>query len=303
MLAIVVEFWLSSKKHQEVYDWKDLRANVAIGIGGALFSSLLKRTIEFGLFLAVFEWGAPVRQEILGYYSLGWGWWVWILAIIGDDFTFYWHHRWSHEIRILWAAHVVHHSSTFFNFSTGLRNGWAVLLYKHFWWLWMPALGFEPAMVITALFINSIYQFTLHTRNIRRFWLPGTVFVTPWFHEVHHASNVQYLDKNYAGIFILWDRIFGTFQKQEPSWGKPVYGVLDDPHSVNPVYLHLHEFVKIARDVKRAVHWKEALKYVFGRPGWSADGSTHTAKALQEEFYQQLSHDAAAESTLLSGRS
>lgn len=269
LLVIAVEIGISRFNKREVYDWKDLGVNVLVGIGGAIFSSLLKRAIEIGLFFSVFNWLSPWRQAWLGYDSLGWGVWVWVLAIIGDDFTFYWHHRWSHEIRILWAGHVVHHSSRFFNYSTGLRNGWTVLLYKHFWWIWMPAIGFEPAMVTAALVINSVYQFSLHTQHIRR-WLPDIIFITPALHEIHHASNVRYLDKNYAGMLIIWDRLFGTFQRNESEIEKPVFGVPGHPTSHNPLYLHLYLPLKILQDLKGAKTWRARFLYVFGRPDWSA---------------------------------
>jgi sterol desaturase/sphingolipid hydroxylase (fatty acid hydroxylase superfamily) len=287
-LLVIAAEWALSRKHQpETYNWKDLRTNIMVGIGGAVFSSLLKRAIEIWLFFGVFEACSSWRQHWLGYDSLGWAWWIWILAILGDDFNFYWHHRFSHEIRILWAAHVVHHSSRFFNYSTGLRNGWTALLYKHFWWVWMPALGFEPAMVTAALIINAIYQFSLHTKHIRRFWLPEAIFVSPMLHEVHHASNVRYLDKNYAGIFVFWDKLFGTFQKNESEKEAIVYGISDDLQNRNAVYLHLHEPFKIWQDLKQANSLSEAWRYVFGRPGWAPNGASRTSKARQAALYEQ----------------
>lgn len=291
--AIIVfsEFALSRKRKDGTYDGKDLIANFFIGIGGLILGVVSKKALEIGLFFFVFQLFTPLRLEWLGYESLGWAWWVWILAILGDDFTFYWHHRWSHKIRILWAAHVVHHSSRYFNFSIGLRNGWAVMLYKHFWWLWMPALGFEPGMITLALIFNALYQFLQHTQHVRSYGLPASIFVTPGLHEIHHASNIRYLDKNYGGILIIWDRIFGTYQRYEPEVEKVEFGVLNDPASNNPFFLHVHEFLRIFRDLRRSKTLKEVFFQLFGQPGWSSDGSTKTANELQREFLLKTQHD------------
>jgi sterol desaturase/sphingolipid hydroxylase (fatty acid hydroxylase superfamily) len=157
--------------------------------------------------------------------GLGWHWWVWILILFADDFTFYWHHRLSHEIRVLWAAHVNHHSSTTMNLATALRQSWAEQLYKYFWWLWLPVVGFPPLMILMMMSISLIYQYWVHTELIRKMpkWFEF-LFNTPSHHRVHHASNVRYLDQNHAGILIIWDRLFGTFAEERDD-EKPVYGI------------------------------------------------------------------------------
>ena len=138
-------------------------------------------------------------------------WWVWVLLFFADDFSYYWFHRISHESRFFWASHVVHHSSTHYNLSTALRQTWVPMTYLPFW-LWMPAVGFEPWMVLLAQAWSLIYQFWIHTERITRLPRPlEWVLNTPSHHRVHHGSNEVYLDKNYGGILIIWDRLFGTY--------------------------------------------------------------------------------------------
>ncbi len=268
---ILLDILRSRLQNKSMYDWKDLMTNIAIGVIGFGIANLIKRLLEFIFFIFIFDWSLPIRKQWLGYESLGWHWGIWILAYIGDDFTYYWHHRWSHRIRILWAAHVVHHSSSFFNFSTGLRNGWVVLLYKHFWWIWMPLAGFEPLMVTTVLIINALYQFAMHVQYNGRFIFPETLFISPALHQVHHARNASYIDKNYGGTFSVWDRLFGTFQAYDI---QPEFGITKKVKSHNPFYLHIHEFLDLARDVRQAGSLREALKYIFGTPGWHVGPSS-----------------------------
>lgn len=265
---ILIDIIRSFVKKDGIYEWKDLTTNIVIGVIGFILATLIKRALEFIFFIFLFKITLQFRQSWLGYESLGWHWWIWTLALLGDDFTYYWHHRWSHRIRILWAAHVVHHSSKFFNFSTGLRNGWAVLLYKHIWWIWMPVVGFEPVMITSVLIINSLYQFAMHVQYNGRFFLPDLLFITPQLHQVHHARDAQYIDKNYGGVLILWDRLFGTFQRYDTP---PEFGITKDIHSNNPFYLHAYEFIVLAKDIRASKNFREVFLHIFGAPGWQPE--------------------------------
>jgi sterol desaturase/sphingolipid hydroxylase (fatty acid hydroxylase superfamily) len=157
-----------------------------------------------------------------------------LLLFLLDDFIYYWFHRANHEVRFMWAGHVNHHSSRFMNFGTALRQGVGERVSKYFFWLPLPLLGFEPAMVITMMSVSLSYQFWIHTRAVGRLhpWI-GFIFNTPSHHRVHHASNVRYLDCNHGGTLIIWDRLFGTFSKEldaEPV----VYGLTHNIHTFNP---------------------------------------------------------------------
>jgi sterol desaturase/sphingolipid hydroxylase (fatty acid hydroxylase superfamily) len=193
-------------------------------------------------------------------------WWTWVVVLLAVDLLFYTEHRAAHRVRILWAAHQAHHNSQRFNLSTAVRqkwNPWWELLV----WVPLPLLGVPPWMIFTAFSINLIYQFFVHTERIDR--LPPPVeFVlnTPSHHRVHHGSDPEYLDKNYAGILIIWDRMFGSYAEETH---RPKYGLTKNIDSFNPFKLQYHEYAAIARDVRRAASWRDRLGYVFAPPGWS----------------------------------
>ena len=207
-------------------------------------------------------------------------WWAWVICFFSDDFSYYWFHRCSHQIRFLWASHKVHHSSEKFTLISGLRIPWTGELTGSFlFWAWMPLIGFEPIMIIYMKSVSAFYQFWLHTETIKKLpkWLEA-VFNTPSHHRVHHASDVEYLDKNHAGTLIIWDRIFGTYQ---PEIFKPKYGLTENVKSFNPFVIAFHEWKNILGDLKKAKNIREGLHYCFKPPGWSHDGATKTTKQLQ----------------------
>jgi len=278
IILMILEFVLA----RHLFDVKESLSGFAIAAGASLVAFFTK-VIAFGVFVFFFEFFKDFRMEYLGYESFGFAWYVWIFAILADDLSFYWHHRMSHTIRLLWAAHVPHHSAKNFNFTIGIRNGWFVTLYKPIFWLWMAFLGFEPAMIATALIINGIYQFFLHTQLIPSLGWYEKVFNTPFIHQVHHCSNVEYLDKNHGGMLIIWDKLFGTYQDIIPKL-KPKYGILKDPDTYNPILLNTHEFSSIWKDVRSVPSWKDKFKYIFYPPGWSHDHSSKTAMELQQEL-------------------
>jgi len=210
-------------------------------------------------------------------------WWVWVILFFGDDISYYWYHRMSHQIRFLWASHMVHHSSEKFTLSSGLRVPWTSNLTGTFlFWAWMPLMGIEPYMVIFMKSISVIYQFWMHTETIRKMpkWFEA-VFNTPSHHRVHHSSNVEYLDKNHAGTLIIWDKLFGTYQEEI---FKPKYGLTEDIKSYNPFVIAFHEWKNIFRDLKKAKNIRERLHYCLKPPGWSNDGTTKTTRQLQSEL-------------------
>ncbi len=282
LLMIAVEVITIWKRERELYDIKDSFSNAGMGIGAMILGAAAKIWSIF-LLLLMFDVGMEFRVEYFGMESFGWSWGIWILAVFADDFNFYWHHRFSHTVRVLWAAHIVHHSSEKYNLSVGLRNGWVTLFYKPLWWVWMPFIGFEPIMILTVMALNSIYQFGLHTQKIPSLGLLEKVFNTPWVHQVHHSCNVEYLDKNHGGLFIIWDKMFGTFRDNKGDIDT-TFGVLKGPDSHNPLVIFSHEYQNIWRDVKNSKNLKEAFMYVFGPPGWSPTNATKTVKQMQREL-------------------
>jgi len=222
--------------------------------------------------------------------------WAWVAIFLLEDLTYYWFHRLSHERRFWWAAHVNHHSSQHYNLSTALRQTWTGGI-AGTWALWLPLafFGFPPAMIAIQKGISLVYQYWIHTEAIRRMprWFEA-VFNTPSHHRVHHARNPRYLDRNYAGILIVWDRLFGTFQPEldeEPCR----YGLVKNLGTFNILRVAFHEWIGMAADVARNPRY--ALGYIFGAPGWSHDGSRETSamiKARSAESPQSPRIDVAA---------
>ncbi|MGX1807670.1 sterol desaturase family protein [Nocardia sp. NPDC055321] len=214
---------------------------------------------------------AVVVAAALTPWSLAAGtWWVWLLGLVVTDFCYYWAHRADHRIRLLWTSHSVHHSSRFFNFSTAIRLPWAHPVAQQLRGLaWVPAalIGLPVWMIFALQSIGLLYQFPIHTQRVRTLPRPlEFVFNTPAHHRVHHGSNQPYLDKNYGGVFIVWDRLFGTFAAET----EPIrYGLTKDINTDNPLKVNYTELLDLVHDVRTARTWRARLTYVFGPPGWT----------------------------------
>ena len=278
VIIMIGEYFLA----KQLFDLKESITGVIIALVAIGITYFTKDT-TFAIFTGIFEWAKNFRMEWFGYESFGWSVGAWIGLVLLDDMMFYWHHRFSHSIRILWACHVPHHSAKKYNFTIGIRNGWFIPFFKPVWWLWLMFIGFEPIMLVTVTAINGIYQFTLHTQLMPSWGWIGRIINNPYQHRGHHACNTEYLDKNHGGIFLIWDRLFGTFVNVEDAI-KIQYGVLHDPDSYNAIKVHTHEFEDIWKDVKSTDSWSEKFKYIFYPPGWSPDGSTLTSRQLQEKM-------------------
>ena len=278
LVLLLVEYF----RAKELYNLKETFASFVILVGATLMR-IFTNVFEISIYLFLFYLAAPLREHLLGYTSFGFAWYVWIICMLADDHNFYWHHRLSHSIRLLWAAHLPHHSAKTFNLTVSIRNGWFITLYKPIFWLWMPLVGFEPIMIATCLILNSFYQFFLHSQLVPSLPLYEKLFNTPYIHTVHHSSNVEYLDYNHGGILTIWDRLYGTWQA--PIKGlKPLFGISHAPDTDNPITHNLFEFKEIWKDVKKAPGFKNKFMYIFGPPGWSHDGSSMTSRQLQREM-------------------
>jgi sterol desaturase/sphingolipid hydroxylase (fatty acid hydroxylase superfamily) len=186
------------------------------------------------------------------------------------DFAYYWFHRLHHEVRVLWASHVPHHSSQRYNLSTALRQSWLTPLTGPVFWAPLLLVGFSPAMVLTAQAWSLLYQFALHTEAVGRLGPLEWVLNTPSHHRVHHGSDAGYLDKNYGGIFIVWDRLFGTFAAEAQ---RVTYGLTRNVGSFHPLRIAFHELAATATEVWGAGSWRRALHAVIGRPGSPPPGA------------------------------
>jgi sterol desaturase/sphingolipid hydroxylase (fatty acid hydroxylase superfamily) len=190
------------------------------------------------------------------------------VAVLGWDFIYYWNHRIQHESRVLWAIHVVHHSSERYNLSTALRQPWAESLGMFVPYGLLSLLGVRPNLIETARQINLLYQFWIHTDAIRTIGPLEEVLNTPSHHRAHHGSNRRYLDRNHGSILIVWDRLFGTFQR-ELDEDPVVYGLTKNIETFNPVRIATHEYADIISDVAQSRTWSDRLSFVLRGPGWA----------------------------------
>ena len=244
------------------YDRRDARTSMSMGAISIVFMTAFKIG-SFVVFTAVFAYAALLELPVDT-------WWYWVLLLVALDLCYYVHHRFSHRVRIGWAGHQAHHSSEFMNFGTALRQKWNPW-FELVFWMPLPLLGFEPWTIYVAWSFNLIYQFVVHTELVDRLWWPiELVFNTPSHHRVHHGSDAEYLDKNYAGILIVWDRLFGTFVEERQ---RPRYGLTKPVGTYNLWRLQYGQYADIARDVRRARSLRDKLGYVFGPPGWTPAGS------------------------------
>jgi sterol desaturase/sphingolipid hydroxylase (fatty acid hydroxylase superfamily) len=276
-VMILMESYINWKEHLNLYDQKDTFSSIALGIG-SIFVNLVVKSIA----LIAFVW---LSKHAL-FPEIGWQWWAWILLFFAEDFTFYVFHRSMHEVRLFWCAHSNHHSSPSLNFATALRQSWTELFWKYFFWLWLPFVGFEPMMILIFMSLSLIWQYWPHTELIPKLpkWFEF-IFNTPSHHRVHHASNTRYLDRNHAGVLIIWDRLFGTFSPEIDS-EKPHYGITKNIDSIrnNPLKITVHEYRDLIHDLRRAPTFKDKLKYLFLSPGWSHDGKDQRANVLRREI-------------------
>lgn len=213
---------------------------------------------------------------------------AWSAVFLIDDLAYYWLHRLSHEVNVLWAGHVVHHSSEEYNLTVALRQSSLHGLFGWVFYMPLAFLGIPVVMWVVCHGLNLIYQFWIHTRGIGRLPAPlEAVLNTPSHHRVHHGVNPQYQDRNYAGVLIVWDRLFGTF---EPEVEEPVYGITKPLASWNPVWANLHVFVDIVRNLRDTPGWRDRLRLMFGRPGWkpAALGPGDEPRPVSPETYRKF---------------
>jgi sterol desaturase/sphingolipid hydroxylase (fatty acid hydroxylase superfamily) len=253
------------------YESRDTRTSITMGLGNVIINAFWKLA-QIAVLAAIYEYIAPFHfpaDNPLTYLAL----------FLADDFAFYWYHRIHHEVRLFWAQHVVHHSSQHFNLSTALRQQWVLMTELPFW-IPLALVGFSPAMIVGMHAVSLMYQYWIHTEAIGK--LPRWYeffFNTPSHHRVHHGSNPQYLDRNYGGILIIWDRMFGSF---EPEGERVRYGLTKNIHTFNPFKVFAHEWLAIWRDVRGAENWHDRLGYMFRGPGWQP-GSTVDKRETERE--------------------
>jgi sterol desaturase/sphingolipid hydroxylase (fatty acid hydroxylase superfamily) len=272
ILLVLVEVVVARIRGSTTYELRDTAASLMMGLG-----NFAQGLASAGLLFGITVWVARYRL-----FDIGFGWWAFLAIFFAEDLCYYWFHRLSHEHRIWWAAHVNHHTSQHYNLSTALRQTWSGDIALT-WIVWLPLcwIGFPPELIVFEKGISLVYQFWIHTEQVHRLprWFEAC-FNTPSHHRVHHATNPRYLDRNYAGILIIWDRLFGSFVPEDDA--EPCrFGIVKNLASFNPLRIALHEWVAIGRDLGRAKSWRERLGYVLGPPGWAPDGKGRTSAVIR----------------------
>ncbi|MBI3792385.1 MAG: sterol desaturase family protein [Gemmatimonadetes bacterium] len=298
-LLIGVELAFARLRGRPLFRLNDSVADLALGITSQL-GGIFTKIIAVGIYAGVWkllrvqhwapfpEWaaGAPVTftggVEVHGPALAAWS-----VSFVLIDFAYYWTHRLSHEIHILWAGHVVHHSSEEYNLTVALRQSALHGLFTWVFYLPIAFLGVPVAMFVTNYALNLLYQFWIHTRAIDRFhpWIEA-VWNTPSHHRVHHGVNPKYQDKNYAGVFITFDKWFGTWVPEEE---EPVYGITKPLESFNPVWANVHVFAEIGRLLRLTPRWRDKWRVVFGSPSWRPPeaGAPIVAPEVSRATFQQ----------------
>lgn len=253
------------------YTWPDTLSNICLA---ALYqaSDLLAALVTIHVYEALYAWRL---------FEIPFNGWTLLLLFILQDFAYYWFHRAHHRIRWFWASHVVHHSSERLNFSTAMRQSITYPI-TGMWLFWLPLawIGFPTEAVLFVVAVNLAYQFFIHSQTVPKLGWLEWIFNTPSHHRAHHGRNARYIDRNYGGILIIWDRLLGTFVAEDEK--EPVeYGIVNQVYSHNPLYLNFHEWQSMLRDaMQKGLTLRQRLRAIFGPPEGSAAGS-HEAPVTQ----------------------
>lgn len=258
-ILIGVELLVERFRQQKLYRLNDALTNISCGIGEQVTGVFMKLFV-----VAIYQF----IYEKYAFFSIPTNWLTGIILFIAVDFFYYWFHRYSHEINLLWGGHIVHHQSEEYNLSVALRQGWLQKVFSFAFYLPLAFIGFDTLLFVTVSSLVTLYQFWIHTKAIHKLGWLEYIFNTPSHHRVHHGINPKYIDKNHGGTFIIWDRMFGTFQEEEE---EPIYGITKPLNSWNPLWANLHHFVEMAELLKQVRGWKDKIKVVFMPPGWRPD--------------------------------
>ncbi|WP_316821872.1 sterol desaturase family protein [Pedobacter gandavensis] len=255
-ILIGIELAWTFYKKLDYYRFNDSIANLSQGIGQQLTGIFMKTALFFGYMYIYEHWRLFTLPQNI---------WIWLLLFLCVDFFYYWFHRMSHQVNALWAAHIVHHQSEEYNLTVALRQSWFQGWFSWVFYLPLAFLGFDPLMFLTLSAFNTLYQFWIHTRLIKNMGPLEYILNTPSHHRVHHGSNPKYIDKNHAGTLIIWDRLFGTFQKEEE---EVYYGITTPLASWNPLWANVHYWDELWNTAKQSPRLLDKINVFIKPPGW-----------------------------------
>src|SRR6478752_4015570 len=276
IIIIGLELLLSHLQHKKSYTFRDTLTNI--------YLMLLNGGIDLGfriislVVLNYFYVRAWISIENVFLY--------WLLLVLLEDFLYYWLHRFDHEIRLFWAVHVTHHSSQLMNFTVGFRSSVFQPLYRFFYFIPLALLGFQPLDIAFVYAATQIWGIFVHTELIHKMGWLEYIMITPSHHRVHHGSNPKYLDKNMGMFLVIWDKLFGTFQPElsAETYQPIVYGLTKNMENPNAITVIFHEWKQIWLDMtQKGIPFRTRLRYLFGPPGWSHDGSRLTSEQMREK--------------------
>jgi sterol desaturase/sphingolipid hydroxylase (fatty acid hydroxylase superfamily) len=286
--ASLIEGLVLTWRRPGSYDWRAMGASLAVAAG--------RRLTDFVPLSIALPGAAWLYEHRLWSVDLG-TWWGLALLFLALEFCYYWFHRASHRVRWFWATHAVHHSANEMNLSAAYRLGWTgKLSFALAFFLPMALVGFPPQIIIFAFSVNLLYQFWIHSEWIPQLgWLEG-ILNTPSAHRVHHAANLEYLDANYGGVLIVFDRLFGTYVPERRDLPCR-YGLVKPLRSHNPFTIAFHQWIALFSDLKRACSAREVVGYLFGPPGWDPDGPGETTEAMRRRAMVARLPTAARDAT------
>jgi len=259
-LLIGLELFITRLQEKDYYTLSDSVTDLGCGLFQQFTEVALKTFLFAGYLFLYSHWRIFEIQS----HSVA----AWVGCLLGQDFLYYWFHRKSHEVNAFWAAHVVHHSSEEYNLAVALRQSAFGGLFSWVFYLPLAVFGFPPVMFLACSSINTLYQFWIHTRTIGKLGPLEWVMNTPSHHRVHHACNPKYIDRNYAGVLIVWDRLFGSFKPEDE---EPAFGITRPLRSWNPLWANLHYWVELFDKARRSTRWADRLRVFTARPGWQPE--------------------------------
>ncbi|MCM5530055.1 sterol desaturase family protein [Parasegetibacter sp. NRK P23] len=277
LLFMVLEYAVARRRNKKVFNLHNSIANVSIGIAERLLDVLVT-----GAFYFVYRY----IQEHFGFFSIRGGVVMWVILFICTDFIWYWYHRLAHEVSLFWAAHVVHHQSEDFNYTVSARITVFQAFIRTGFWAVLPLMGFPAEMITSILLMHGLYPFFIHTQLIGKLGVLEYIFVTPSHHRVHHASNEEYLDKNYGDVLIIWDKLFGTFQEEKDVEIR--YGLTRPLNSYSFLWQHFHFWAEIVVAMRTVKGWKKKMALLLGKPDLIPD----YARTRSENFFRISKHDS-----------
>jgi len=277
ILLISIEIYFSNRKKNKYYSTKDSISNIYLMLLNMGLDILMRAFVT--LVLIFFFNNKIVAISNIYFY--------WFALFILEDFAFYWLHRMDHVFRVFWAVHVTHHSSSYYNLTTGFRSSVFQPLYRFLYFIPIAFLGFAPLDIMIMYSVTQIYGILVHTQYVNKMGFLESFLVTPSHHRVHHASNIPCLDKNMGMGLIIWDKMFGTFQAEDEIEEEIEYGLTTKKELDLPVEIVTHEWKALFSDIKSTKGIGNKIKILFSPPGWTPTDDSHTSKVLQKKYWSE----------------